>query len=120
MRKTLLRLTCLLAATGLQAFEYQVQFENDQVCIAQVKILPHEEIDLHRDVCSHVVVALKGGTITRLEEDGGAVDIEFPEGVAVFRPMDPENQFHRSVNNSDTPIELILIQLKNSLDNSEQ
>lgn len=113
MQKILLVLACFLALE-IEALEYQLQFENDQVCAARVKILPHEEIGLHRDAYPQVVVALKGGTITRLEADGRIIDVEFPTGVAVYRPTDPENQLHRSINNSDTPVELIIIQLKNS------
>lgn len=113
MQKVLLGLSFLLT-TGIQALEYQLQFENEQVIVAKAKILPHEEIGLHRDAYPQVVIALQGGTITRLEEDGRKVDVEFPTGVPVFRPTDPENQLHRSVNNSSSPIELIIIQLKNS------
>lgn len=113
MQKILFGFACLLT-TGIQALEYQIQFENDQVCVAHAKILPHDEIGLHRDAHPQVVVALQGGTITRLEADGRTVDVEFPSGVAVFRPIDPENELHRSVNNSDTPVELIIIHLKNS------
>lgn len=111
MWKILFGIACVLAGE-IQAVECQLQFENDQVNVAKVKILPHEEIGLHRDVYPQVVVALKGGTITRLEADGRTVDVEFPTGVAVFRPTDPENQLHRSVNNSDEPVELIIVQLK--------
>lgn len=111
MQKILVGLACLLT-TGIQSLEYQLQFENDHVCVAKTKILPHEEIGLHRDVYPQVVVALQGGTITRLEADGRTVDVEFPTGVAVFRPTDPVNELHRSVNHSDTPVELIIIQLK--------
>ena len=113
MRKVLLGFVCFLTA-GIEGFEYQIQFEDDKVCIAKAKILSHEEIGLHRDAFPQVVVALQGGTITRLEADGRTVDVEFPTGVAVFRPVDPENQLHRSINNSDAPVELIIIQLKSS------
>lgn len=111
MQKVLLGFACFLT-TGIQALEYQLQFENDQVCAAKAKILPHEEIGLHRDVYPQVVVALQGGTISRLEADGRTVDVEFPTGTAVFRPADPENQLHSSVNRSENPVELMIIQLK--------
>lgn len=102
----------LLLAVETQALEYEVQLENDQVSVARVKILPHEEIGLHRDLLPQVVVALKGGTITRLEADGRTVDVNFPTGVPVYRKMDPPNEFHKSVNKSGEVIELIIIQLK--------
>lgn len=96
----------------MNALEYEVQLDNDQVTVARIKVLPHEEIGLHRDALPQVVVAIKGGTITRLEADGKVNDVQFPTGVAVFRTPDPEGQLHRSVNKSSDPVELIIIQLK--------
>lgn len=104
-------LICLLSSS-VQALEYEIQLENESVSVARVKIMPHEEIGLHRDAYPQVVVALQGGVITRLESDGSTVDINFPTGRAVFREIDPPEQLHKSVNNSSTPVELIIIQLK--------
>ena len=112
MRKILALLMCFLSLQ-MQALEYEQQFENDQICIGKAKIAPQEEIGLHRDAHPQVVIALKGGIITRLEADGRTTDVKFPTGTAVFRDADPENELHRSVNNSSEPVELIIIQLKN-------
>ncbi len=94
------------------AFEYEIQLENDLVCIATAKIMPYEEIGLHRDVYPEVVIASKGGMITRLEANGTTTDVKFPTGVAVFREADPCDELHQSVNNSPESIELMIIQLK--------
>lgn len=109
--KRFLILACFACAYA-QAFECEVQFENDQVIASRVVIEPKEEVGLHRDALPHVVVALKGGTITRLETGGREVDVQFPTGKAVYRPIDPENELHRSVNKSNERLELIIIQLK--------
>lgn len=111
--KKLLILACL-ALTQAKALEYEVQFENDQVCVSRVVIEPKEEIGLHRDEVPQIVVGLRGGTITRVEADGREVDVEFPTGKAVFRPVDPENELHRSENRSNAPIEIIIVQMKNN------
>ena len=103
--------------SGLQALEYEVQFENEQVSVARAKIMPNEQVGLHRDAYPQVVIALKGGTITRLEANGTTTDVKFPTGVAVFREIDPPNELHKSVNNGTEPVELIIIQLKSSLSN---
>ena len=113
MKSILLGLACL-ASASIQALEYEVQFENDQICVTKAKIQPHEEIGLHRDVHPSVVIALKGGTITRLEADGRTTEVQLPTGVAVIRAADPKDELHKSVNNSSEPVELIIIQLKNS------
>jgi hypothetical protein len=101
-----------LGSLSLQALEYEPQLENDQIRVAKVKILPHEEIGAHRDEYAQVVIALKGGVITRLEADGRTTDVQFPTGLPVFREPDPVDELHRSVNASDEPIELLIVQLK--------
>lgn len=113
MKSILLGLVCLASASA-QALEYELQFENNQICIAKAKIQPHEEIGLHRDVYPQVVIALKGGTITRLEADGRVTEVQFPTGVAVIREADPKDELHKSVNNSSESVELVIIQLKNN------
>jgi hypothetical protein len=107
----LLALVCLISFK-IDALEYEMQLENDLVSVARAKILPHEEIGLHRDAHPQVVVALQGGIITRLEADGSRVEVNFPTGKAVFRNIDPPDQLHKSINDSDNLIELIIIHLK--------
>lgn len=114
MKSILICLACFLSFS-LQAIEYEVQLQNEYVHVARAKIMPDEEIGLHRDEYPQVVIALQGGTITRLEADGTKTDVQFPTGTAIFREVDPPNEFHKSVNNSSAPIELIIIQLKNGL-----
>lgn len=109
--KKFLILACLVL-TQAQALEYEVQFENDQVCVSRVVIEPKEEIGFHRDAVPQIVVGLRGGTITRLETDGREVDVEFPTGKAVYRHVDPENELHRSVNRTNSAIEIIIVQMK--------
>lgn len=111
MKKILILAACMMSLNAY-AVESEVQFENDQVCVLNVKILAHEEIGLHRDEYPQVVFSAKGGTITRLEADGSKVEVHFPKGEAVFREADPADEMHRSVNNTCKPIELVIIQLK--------
>jgi hypothetical protein len=101
-----------LFSFDIQSLECELQLQNECVNVYRIKITPHEEIDLHRDAYPQVVVALQGGVITRLEANGETSDIHFPAGQAVFRPQDPLDQLHKSVNNSADVIELIAIQLK--------
>ena len=110
MKRFVIAMVCL----GGSAFgvESEVQFENELVRVVKVKIRAHEEVGLHRDDYPQVVVALKGGTITRLEGNGSTVDVEFPKGEAVFREVDPPGELHRSVNQTCKPIELVIVQLK--------
>lgn len=110
--KKILLLICTLIATEGQALEYEVIFENNQISISKVKIMPQEEIGLHRDAYPSIVIALQGGTITRLEENGSSTDVVFPTGIAVHRGVDPIDELHRSINKGSEPVELIITQLK--------
>lgn len=111
MKCVLFGTICLLSSS-LQAMEYEVQFEDDRICVAKAKILPNEEIGLHRDTCRQIIVALQGGTITRLEANGTTTDVAFPTGIAVLRDVDPPDELHKSVNKGTDPVELIIIHLK--------
>ncbi len=102
----------VLALMQLQAMQYDLQFENDRVRVIRVVLDPHEKVGLHRDALQQIVVGLKGGTVTRLEADGREVDVVFPTGQAVYRPIDPEGEYHEGVNASDEELELIIVQLK--------
>lgn len=109
--KILFGLICLLVFE-IQALEHEIQFENEKVSVSRAKIMPHEELGLHRDSYPQIVVALQGGVITRFEADGTTQDVHFPTGKAVFREIDPPDQLHKSVNKGSSPVELIIIQLK--------
>lgn len=111
MKRLFLTLLCLYSIK-IHSLEYKILHENDSVSISHVKIMPYEEIGLHRDAYPQIVVALQGGMITRLEADGSKVNVDFPTGQAVSRDVDPPDQLHKSVNNSPNPVELIIIQLK--------
>ena len=104
---------CFLSCK-LGALEYEELLSHERVSIAKVKIMAGEEIGLHRDAHRQIVIALKGGTITRLEADGTTTDVDFPTGVAVFRGIDPPNELHKSVNRGTEPVELLILQLMQS------
>lgn len=113
MRKILVAAACLLSFQAY-AVEEEVQFENDQVRVLNMKVMAHEEIGLHRNEYPQVVVSLKGGTITRLEADGSKTEVHFPKAEAVFLEADAPGELHNSINNTCKPVELIIIQLKTS------
>ena len=115
MKKVLFILVGMFSLS-LTAMEAEVQFNNDEMCIVKVKMLPHEEIGEHRDDYPQIVIGLKGGTITRIEHDGSETDVEFPTGVAVIRQADPLGEMHCAVNRSSEEVEVLVIQLKGERD----
>ena len=103
-------LACFLSVSA-EALEYKVLLENERVHVGRAKIRAHEQIGLHRDNLPHLVIAIKAGTITRLECDGTEVNVEFPFSKTVWRPVDPPGLCHKSVNRSSDPIDLIIVKL---------
>jgi quercetin dioxygenase-like cupin family protein len=114
MKKSIIITFCTLSFAAF-AIEPEVQFENDQLSATKIKIMAHEELPFHRYEYPQIVVAIKGGTITRVEADGRTTEVNFPKGQAVYLPVDPPNELHKSINNSCKPLELIIIQLKNAV-----
>jgi|GEM_PF-2123870 hypothetical protein len=111
MKNILLSLICLASATT-QAMEYESQFEDDQICIAKIKIEPYEEIKF--DVYPEIVIAFKEAVITRIERDGRTTEVQFPTGTATVREKDSKDAFYKNGTNSSEPLELVIIQLKNT------
>ncbi len=91
------------------------QFENERVRVWKTVIMPHQPLKMHRHDCARVVVGLKGGTLTKIEETGEASDLRFDTGVAYWLTEDPPGTLHGDINESDEPIEVMVIELK-SLD----
>lgn len=96
----------------IQSLEHELQFENDDVRVSRVVLGGKEEVGLHRDEHPHVVIALRGGSVMRLEQDGSTNEVHFPTRGVVFREVDPVGQLHSTVNLSDNPIEIIVVELK--------
>ncbi len=105
-----------LAALALpflaQSLEFEILTENDQIRVSKIKVFPGEEVGWHRDENPRVVIGLKGGTVTRIEEDGSKNDVYFPEGKAIFLDADPIGQMHRGINASKREIEIIVVEVK--------
>lgn len=60
---------------GLQAEEKMssqthrvFQFENEHVRVWKTVIKPHQPLKMHRHDCARVIVGLKGGTLTKIEQ----------------------------------------------------
>ena len=108
----LLSLGLCILNSRIYSVEYTIQFENEQVCSAYLKIMPGEETEYHYDELSSVVIALTGGILTRLEADGSQTQVEFPTGQSVFVNAETPDKMHKTVNATSKTIELIIVQLK--------
>lgn len=97
----------------LQAQTHRVfQFENEHVRVWKTVIMPHQPLKMHRHDRARVVVGLKGGTLTKIEETGETSNLQFDTGAAYWLTEDPPGTFHGDINESDEPIEVMVIELK--------
>ena len=94
------------------------QFENEHVRVWRTVIMPHQPLKMHRHDCSRVVVGLKGGALTKIEQTGETSPLVFETGKAYWLTEDPEGTLHGDVNESDEPIEVMVIEIK-ALDKSK-
>jgi quercetin dioxygenase-like cupin family protein len=88
------------------------QFENEHVRVWKTVIMPHQPLKMHRHDCARVVVGLKGGSLTKIEETGETSDLTFETGTAYWLEEDPPNTLHGDINESDEPIEVMVIEIK--------
>lgn len=93
------------------------QFENEHVRVWKTVIMPNQPLKMHRHDCSRVIVGLKGGSLTKLEDTGETSELVFETGKAYWLNEDPPNTLHGDVNESDEPIEVMVIEIK-ALDTS--
>lgn len=91
------------------------QFENEHVRVWKTVIMPHQPLNMHRHDCARVVVGLKGGSLTKIEETGETSQLVFETSKAYWLNEDPPNTLHGDINESNEPIEVMVIEIK-SLD----
>ena len=92
----------------------EFQFENEKVKVWKTTIFPKQPLKMHRHDHGRVIIGLRGGTLTKIEEDGRTSPLLFETGKACWLDADPEGEFHGDVNESNKPIEVMVTELKAS------
>jgi hypothetical protein len=72
------------AQVETQATHRVFQFENEYVKVWKTVIMPHQPLKMHRHDCARVVVGLKGGTLTKIEETGETSELVFETGKSLL------------------------------------
>ena len=86
--------------------------ENKKVKAWKTVIMPNQPLKMHRHEYDRIVIGLKGGTLTKIEKTGEISKLIFENNKAYWLPKDPPNTFHADINESNKPIEVIVIELK--------
>ena len=87
------------------------QFENEAVTVWKTVLQPHERIGMHRHEHGRVVVALKGGTLTIPQDDGGSNKLVLETGKAYWLPADPPGKLHGDDNDGSQSLEMMVVEM---------
>jgi beta-alanine degradation protein BauB len=90
------------------------QFENEHVRAWKTIIMPRQPLALHRHEHGRALIALVGGRLDVVDSAGRTITTyDWESGKAYWLPADPPGRLHGDVNNTDRPIEVIVVELKN-------
>jgi hypothetical protein len=89
------------------------QFENDHVRTWKSIIMPKQPLTQHRHEHGRALIALTDGQLKVVDKDGKVVNTyNWERGKAYWLDADPPGQTHADVNDTATPIEVIVVELK--------
>lgn len=99
-------------AAGEQVTRRIPQFENEHVEVWKSIILPDQPLSMHRHELGRAIIALRGGTLTVVNDAGEERDMTWETGSAYWLDADPPGELHADVNRGTEPVEVIVVQLK--------
>ena len=89
------------------------QFENGHVKVWKSIILPNQPLSMHRHEHSRALIAMTDGNLDIVQNSGERETVHWEAGQAYWLTHDEPGTLHADVNNSDQPIEVIVVELKN-------
>ncbi len=110
--KLLTALFAILFALPLFATDREMLIDNDEVKVWKTTITPGFPLSMHRHDKPRVVVGLKGGTLTKIMDNGSTSQLIFETGKSYWMDADPEGELHGDVNNGNENIEVLVIELQ--------
>ena len=103
-------------AVGQQgaASRREPQFENTEVQVWKSIVAPKQPLALHRHDHGRALISLNGGTLNVVDGSGKVMDTyKLEAGKAMWLEADKAGTQHADVNPGTTPVEVIVVQLKN-------
>jgi len=88
------------------------QLENEHVRVWKSIIVPNQPLTLHRHDFGRVIVALKGGTLKIVPENGDSRSVVWETGSAYWLPADPPNQLHGDLNEGPETMEVMVVEMR--------
>jgi quercetin dioxygenase-like cupin family protein len=90
------------------------QFENDDVKVWRTTVVPNAPLAMHTHDHPRVIVALSGGTMKIVYEDGTSEVHRWDTGKAYWLSLEEGKKRHADANQSDKPIEVMVVEIKNA------
>ncbi|HTS27746.1 MAG TPA: hypothetical protein VMH81_17850 [Bryobacteraceae bacterium] len=91
-----------------------LQFENEDVAVWKSVVAPNAPLSMHTHQHPRVIVALAGGTMKVVNEDGTSELHPWDTGKAYWLPASEGLKRHADQNTGSRPIEVIVVELKKS------
>lgn len=88
------------------------QFENETVKVWKSVVLPNQPLAMHRHDHPRVIIALQGGVMNLVEQNGPTERHVWETGKAYWLPAMPPGAMHADVNVGDKPIEVMVVELE--------
>ena len=88
------------------------QFENESVKVWKSVVTPNAPLAMHHHDHPRVIIALAGGTMKLVNENGPTETHIWETGKAYWLPANPPNTRHADVNAGDKPIEVMVVELE--------
>ena len=99
---------------GNSASRREPQFENSEVQVWKSIVMPNQPLALHRHDHGRALISLNGGTLNVVDGAGKVMDVyKLEAGKAIWLDADKAGTQHADVNPGKTPVEVIVVQLKN-------
>jgi hypothetical protein len=88
------------------------QFENDDVKVWKTTVMPNAPLAMHTHDHPRVIIALSGGTMKVVNEDGTSETHVWETGKAYWLPLAEGKKRHADSNQGKTPIDVMVVELK--------
>jgi beta-alanine degradation protein BauB len=98
--------------TGAPKTQRFPQFDNEDVKVWKSVVLPNAPLTMHRHEHPRVIIALSGGTMKIVDQQGKAEEHVWETGKAYWLPKNPPGTMHADVNAGDKPIEVMVVELE--------
>jgi quercetin dioxygenase-like cupin family protein len=90
------------------------QLENSEVNVWKTTVMPNAPLTMHTHDHPRVIVALSGGTMKVVYEDGTSELHQWETGKAYWLSAEEGKKRHADANPGTRPIEVMVLELKNA------